>query len=173
MRRLVVVGLCALGAAVVVLARRVLTAPSGAAAPEAAGPVVHTDPEPVARYVALPGVVAVRWVERPRVPRAARDPFPIGPTDLVMTAFVELDPSVWPALDRALGGPLEARTERLDDAWAAAMLPPATLARLPRGDYVRIADERRYDIRSIRKGTRDGDTAWRIGDGLLMSFSTR
>jgi hypothetical protein len=53
------------------------------------------------------------------------------------------------------------------------MLPPATLARLPREDNVRIADERRYDIRSIRKGTRAGDAAWRIGDGLLMSFSTQ
>jgi hypothetical protein len=134
---------------------------------------VHTDAPSLAQWVSLPGVAAVRWKDEPVVPHDPRDPFPIGPTDYVMTAFAEIDPSAWPALDKALGGPQESRTERIDESWATAMLPPSTLSRLPREGTSRVVQEQRYDIRSIRQGARDGDSAWRIGDGLLMRFSTR
>ena len=77
----------------------VLIGPWARSLPERDEPVVHTYPAPVTQYVSLPGILAVRWVERPRVPRNPRDPFPIGPADMVMTAFVELEPSVWPGLD--------------------------------------------------------------------------
>ena len=151
----------------------VLIGPWARSLPERDEPVVHTDPAPVTQYVSLPGILAVRWVERPRVPRNPRDPFPIGPADTVMTAFVELEPSVWPGLDRVLGGPLESRTERIDEEWAASMLTPGARTGLRREGSAWVAEERSYDIRRLRNGSRTGDVAWRIGDGSLMRFATQ
>lgn len=173
MKPLVAVSACVLAASVVGLGLWALVGPWERSLPEGDEPVVHTDPAPVTQYVSLPGILAVRWVERPRVPRNPRDPFPIGPTDMVMTAFVELEPRVWPGLDQVLGGPLESRTERIDEEWAASMLTPGVRTGLRREGSAWIAEERRYDIRRIRHGSRTGDVAWRIGDGLLMRFATQ
>jgi len=146
---------------------------SGRGPPPSPADGVRSDPGPVALYVSLPRVVAVRWKEGPVVPQAPRAPFPIGPKDTLMTAFVEIAADAWPDLDKALGGQLESRTERIDQAWASVMLTPGTLSHLRRDGDALVADEQRYDIRSIRRGTREGDFAWRIGDGLLMRFYTR
>jgi hypothetical protein len=49
-------------------------APAGTETPEAGKTVVHTDPEPVTRYVGLPGIVAARRIERPaRLAKARPD----------------------------------------------------------------------------------------------------
>jgi len=138
----------------------------------AKAPVVHTDAATVEKYVSLPGIVAVRWVEEPVVPSDPRTLVP-GPIDYGLTAYVELDPSVWPALEKQLGGPKGAPTERpMEESWAALILTPDVLEQLPRDGGSRIVTMTEYDIRSRRRGTRHGDTAHRIGSGLLMSFST-
>jgi hypothetical protein len=138
----------------------------------AKAPVVHTDAATVEKYVSLPGIVAVRWLEEPVVPSDTRTLVP-GPSDYGLTAYVELDPSVWPALEKQLGGPKGPPTERpMKESWAVLILTAHVLEQLPRDGGSRIVTMTEYDIRSVRRGTRHGDTARRIGPGLLMSFST-
>jgi hypothetical protein len=87
-----------------------------------------------------------------------------------MTAYAELDPSVWPQLDASLGGARSTTTERMKEDWAEEILTPHALMRLPREGDSRVVEMKEYDIQPLRRGPRWGDRAWRIGDGLLMSF---
>ncbi|MGH7439405.1 MAG: hypothetical protein ACRENE_27265 [Polyangiaceae bacterium] len=132
--------------------------------------VVSTDASVVARYVALPGVQSVRWIEEVPAPDAPRGA--PGPHDLVLTAYAELDPAVWASLDAQLGGALGSRTEHMTEDYAEQILTPHALAQLPREGDGRRVEAKEYDITPLRRGPRFGDRGWRIGDGLLMSFTT-
>lgn len=134
-------------------------------------PVLHTDVATVEQFVSLPGVVAVRWVEEPVVRPDSRTLVP-GPADFVLTAYVELDPAVWPALEKALGGAKGSATVRMKESWAELILTPRALEQLPREGDARVVTVTDYDIRALRTGTRQGSTGQRVGSGLLMSFST-
>jgi hypothetical protein len=134
-------------------------------------PVVHTDVATVEKLVSLPGIVAVRWIEEPVVPVDRRALVP-GPTDYVLTAYVELDPRVWPALEEKLGGARESAAIRIAESRAALVFPPSVLEQLPRDGDSWVVGTAEYDIRPVRRGTRHGEKARRVGSGLLMSFST-
>jgi hypothetical protein len=134
-------------------------------------PAVHSDVATVEKFVSLPGIVAVRWVEEARGASSGRDLAP-GPTDLVLTAYVEINAAEWPALEKSLGGARGTSTFRMEESRAELMLPPDVLDRLPRDGNVRVVQVTDYDIAAIRTGTRAGHTARRIGSGLLMSFTT-
>jgi hypothetical protein len=151
--------------------------PEGRETPTA--PVVHTDIATVERFVSLPGVTAVRWMETPAGAPGSR--WVPGPTDSVLTAYVELAPDAWPLLERfrpsspgdasSAQDPLSvAPTFRIDAP--LAVLPPQVAKELPREGLKLVVTAPDYDIRPLRHGPRTGDGAWRVGPGLLMFFST-
>jgi hypothetical protein len=94
---------------------------------------VRTDLDGLARWLELPpGARAARWTVRAR---GVADPEVPGPTDTILTAYVEIDPSRWGEVERAMapggGGTLE-----LEEAVALELVPLAQ--RLPTRDGMRV-----------------------------------
>jgi hypothetical protein len=94
---------------------------------------VRTDLEGLARWLDLPpGARAAHWTVRAL---GVADPGVPGPTDTILTAYVEIDPSRWGEVERVMA-PGGVGTLEIEEAVALALVPLAP--RLPGHDGVRV-----------------------------------
>lgn len=103
-------------------------------------------------------MVRALGVADPRVP---------GPTDTVLTVFVEIDAAKWHELEAVMPAGPPGELE-LDEVVAAALLPSA--ATLPQRKGLRVVAGPTYKLGALPRSPYVGEVAVRHRDGLVLQL---
>ena len=124
-----------------------------------------TDLNALARWMTLPpGTRSARWLVRAR---GVANPSVPGPTDTVLTAYLEIDPASWAAVEAAMpAGPVSEL--EIADELAAALLPAATS--LPERKGARVVAGPSYKLGDLPRSPYVGEVAVRYRDGLVLQL---
>jgi hypothetical protein len=125
----------------------------------------RTDLAALARWLTPPpGAKSARWLVRPR---GVADPNVPGPTDTVLTAYIEIDAAKWAELEAVMKrtGPSELE---LDEDVASALLPSA--GGLPQRKGLRVVGGPTYQLGELPRSPYVGEVAVRYHDGLVLQL---
>ncbi|GEM_PF-2598003 len=134
--------------------------------------IVHDDTVGVAKLVRLPTpVLSARWTDIPLV--AGADPRrDLGPTDMRLFVLVRIDGKSWPAWEKALTKPKEKGDYHVPEAVANGLLPPDILSRTIPDAKGRRIDAEIFLPDSLATSWYEGVAAVRLGDYVLMEFTS-
>jgi|HubBroStandDraft_6_1064221.scaffolds.fasta_scaffold222340_2 hypothetical protein len=146
------------------------TVDAAQAAPVHAVYTVHSDVEGLRRYLQLPeGVTHCRWITQAKGDAAQ------GPSDSILTAFVELSPAGWNESSCDGGAPGAPRKMEVDAAEARSLLPGRVVVSLAgtAGDKLLVPSTQLAAGCVHAASALDVSSVDRVGNGLWIVASAR